>query len=1045
MAIVFLLFGVASWIVFKNKNVWLLAEIQRYVDESQSGQLEIESIDLKLFKNFPHVTLELGGVNYYEHRDSLRTPGEKPILHADQLFVAVELFPMMKEELSISELSLSKAQFNIIEYKNGILNIDKALAKPATRTPPVTPKKVVTKSTPALPPSKEKMVKPDTSSKIRPKVVSKPKPKAALKVDLDLINLNETLIHWKSYANPKPSVILINELDAYLFNKEKELAVELTSSHKVQSLYVNHSLLPPGELTLNVELVFNQDNQLLTILKSKINYDIFSASIQGTYAHQKNRKLDLKMNASSNELAILSLIIQPQVIKTNPKLVERGNIYVTGRIFGELKNQPPQFDFSFGVKDLALRLPSKLGTFKNIGFEGSFSSGSLANYAEAKLDIRNLRGQLPGGFLKGQFHLHNFVDPYVNYKLDAQLKLDEYDRLFRIGFLKGLRGEISLHANFDGLIEQFAEHRTDSSRSSRLILKDLSFVVAKTNQLVSGLSGKIENRNNQVVLQHLSFHYGKNDMLLNATVDNLAHLLFKHECDVIASGNLRANEIFTRDFILDTMQTAQVQDRIRELSFDFKVGTSENKVGGPSSIPVIAFDIRNLSAKLDKLPDITMINTAGRFSQTEHGLKLDLNEFHATMPQGKLDVVGDLLIRTKTLWEFNAKVKADKFPWTYVNELAAEIRDDAEPRAKNLPVTKMELFTADLDLSAALITYPFDIDKLNVRNSRINFSMPGSQPISVEKLNLALEHLHFRHPATSGALTGMKSTKGKLELSQLNVPGLNALDIKMNITGEDDKLDIGFSSITQKTKSEKGQLVLDISQKDLNYNLQYFVRGASLEYFVQKFYKKKLMEGTINYTLNIHSTGSTWAKVKQNLSGEIEIRGDSLHLYGIDIDNVLKKYKKSQNFNLTDVGAVLIAGPVGLAVTKGSDFVSLATINFNSGQRTNIKTLLTKWKLEKGQLTTEDVAFSTSMNRIAFDGQIDIAKDSIPGITISVVDKNGCSLMDQKLYGKMGKIQTGKLNVTKTLLGSVINFANAIVGKDCKPVYTGRVKDPLHQ
>jgi AsmA protein len=222
------------------------------------------------------------------------------------------------------------------------------------------------------------------------------------------------------------------------------------------------------------------------------------------------------------------------------------------------------------------------------------------------------------------------------------------------------------------------------------------------------------------------------------------------------------------------------------------------------------------------------------------------------------------------------------------------------------------------------------------------------------------------------------------------------------------------------------------------------VEGAHLDYFVKKYYKKKLMEGLIDYSLDIATKGSTLAQAKENLSGEIEIRGDSLLLYGMDVDDILKKYRKSQNFNLTDVGAVLIAGPVGLAVTKGSDFVSLATVNFNSNQQTRIKSLLTKWKLKDRQLSTEDVAFSTHQNRIAFDGQIDFAKDSIPGLTISVVDKNGCSLMDQKLYGKMGKIQTGKLNVTKTLLGSVINFANAIVGKDCKPVYTGQVKDPAH-
>jgi len=43
-----------------------------------------------------------------------------------------------------------------------------------------------------------------------------------------------------------------------------------------------------------------------------------------------------------------------------------------------------------------------------------------------------------------------------------------------------------------------------------------------------------------------------------------------------------------------------------------------------------------------------------------------------------------------------------------------------------------------------------------------------------------------------------------------------------------------------------------------------------------------------------------------------------------------------------------------------------------------------------------------------------------------------------------GKDKDRKTQHHKTLLGSIINFANAIVGKDCKPVYTGRVKDPAH-
>ncbi|HEV8515212.1 MAG TPA: AsmA-like C-terminal region-containing protein [Cyclobacteriaceae bacterium] len=1036
MAIVLLLFGIVSWVVFKNKNAWLLDEIQLQVNESQSGKLEISAIDLKIFKNFPHVTIELAEVNYYEHKDSLRTPAEKPILHAEQIFVAVELLSLIKDELTISKVGLSKAQLNIEEDKNGILNIDRALEKPTHKAPKKITPKPIAKPIPKTP---EKKIKKDSSIKPKPSVKPQAKPKSSLQIDLDLINLDETLVSWKSYTNSKPSLILIKELETELSKNKKELVAKLTSEYQIKSLYVNRSPLPTGNLTVDADLLYELENQRLTIRKSKINYDIFSAKIQGTYAHQKNRNLDLSIDGSSNELQVLSLILKRDLLKKNPNLLERGDIYIKGRIFGELQNQPPQFDISFGVRNLDLRLPNNKGKFEDIGFEGNFYSGERADYSEARFEIRNLKGKVPGGFLKGQFHVHNFIDPYVHYKLGAQLELDGYDQIFQIDFLKSLSGTVSLEAHFDGPFKQFGEHRMDSSRSSTITFNDLSFVIAETNQQVSGLTGKIETKNNQSAFQELTFHYGKNDLRLNATIENLVYFFFKKEKEIVAAGNFSANQLFTKDFIFDTLQTAAVQDRFSDLSFNFQANTFSDSTNGKVSI---AFDIRDFSAKLDKLPDIKMLNTTGKFSQTDIGLKLDLDEFHATMPYGKLELTGDLLVRSQRLWEFNAKLKADKFPWTYINELIAEIREDSEPRAKDIPLNKMEIVTADLDLSAAVITYPFDINKLVVRNSKINYSYPDSKPISVEKLNLALQNLYFNHPPNSGALIGLKSTKGTMDLSKLNVPGFNALDVKMDIAGKDDKLDIGFSSVTQITKNQKGQFILDMSKKELEYHLQYFVQGASLEYFVKKFYGKKFMEGTIDYSLDIHTKGLTWAQAKENLSGEIEIRGDSLRLYGIDVDNVLKKYEKSQNFNLTDVGAVLIAGPVGLAVTKGTDFVSLATINFKSNQQTNIKTLLTKWKLENRILTTQDVAFSTATNRIAFDGQVDFAKDSIPGITISVVDKNGCSLMDQKLYGKMGKIHTGKLNITKTLLGSIINFANAIVGKDCKPVYTGGVKDP---
>ena len=178
----------------------------------------------------------------------------------------------------------------------------------------------------------------------------------------------------------------------------------------------------------------------------------------------------------SKDLEFLSFIIKPEVLKKNPNLLKQGSIYAKGRVFGELNNQPIQYDITFGMKDLSLQLPDKLGIFRNVGFDGKFSSGKVKDFSEANLEINNLRGLLPGGFIKGQFTVKNFVNPYVNYKLDALLKLDGYDKIFQMDFLKDLKGTISVQANFDGLFKLITRHQMDDRRSSIITLNNLSFI-----------------------------------------------------------------------------------------------------------------------------------------------------------------------------------------------------------------------------------------------------------------------------------------------------------------------------------------------------------------------------------------------------------------------------------------------------------------------------------------------------------------------------------------------------------------------------------------
>ena len=555
VALLLVLFGIATWIVVERKNDWLLSQVQAYMNESQSGQLEVASLDLKLFRNFPNVTLELDGIAYYEHRDTLRQPSEQPIIQADKLFVAVEFLPLLKEELKVDEISLSGARVNIVEYQNGLLNIELALADPAKAK--VKPKEVKKKvMPPAAPAPKARKVTP----------VTQIPPQSAMNFDLKFIALDSVQVNWKSISTRDSSTLLIRELEAKIRKEDKLLTASLSTNSQVQSVFVSGSRIPSSDLMIEAELDVETGSQQVTIRTCQINYGVFSATLEGTYAHRDNRALDLRIDASSNDLQLLSTFIKPEVIKQNPDLLKKLDIYARGRVFGKLKNQSPQFQLAFGVNDLSLQLPGQPGAFRDIGFNGNFISGTAPDYSSAVLEVNNLKGKLPGGYFDGYLRVKNLVAPYVQYKLNAQLQLDAFNEIFRIDFLRQLRGSVTLHGNFDGPLKYFAEHTMDSSRSSSITLNNLSFVVAKTNQRVSGLSGKIENSYNQTTVKQLAFTYGQNDLLINASIENLVYFLLGPERNLSVSGNLRSKQLFTKDFITDTLLRAQVQDRISNFS-----------------------------------------------------------------------------------------------------------------------------------------------------------------------------------------------------------------------------------------------------------------------------------------------------------------------------------------------------------------------------------------------------------------------------------------------------------------------------------------------
>jgi AsmA protein len=203
-----------------------------------------------------------------------------------------------------------------------------------------------------------------------------------------------------------------------------------------------------------------------------------------------------------------------------------------------------------------------------------------------------------------------------------------------------------------------------------------------------------------------------------------------------------------------------------------------------------------------------------------------------------------------------------------------------------------------------------------------------------------------------------------------------------------------------------------------------------------------VLTGTMDIYMDLSLGGGDRKELLSSLNGELNLYGRDLLLYGIELDEVIKKFKRSQNFNLVDLGAVMFAGPAGLALTKGSNYAAMLVTNY--GATSHVTELVSDWKFENGTILLRDVAFATEESRVAAKGWLDFQKDSLD-ISFAVVDKKGCNVIGQDLYGNIKDPEKSKIKIISTLLAPVTNLLEVTLGIQCDPFYEGRIKHPTKE
>ncbi|HET7262462.1 MAG TPA: AsmA family protein [Casimicrobiaceae bacterium] len=307
--------------------------------------------------------------------------------------------------------------------------------------------------------------------------------------------------------------------------------------------------------------------------------------------------------------------------------------------------------------------------------------------------------------------------------------------------------------------------------------------------------------------------------------------------------------------------------------------------------------------------------------------------------------------------------------------------------------------------------------------------------------NVDVSHLQRRESKRATRWRSL-SLAAAVACGTIRTGGLVLSDVKFSIDGKDGVFDLNPVVMHAFGGLGTGNIRADFSGSVPDYHVHYSLAKFRLAESLRALSPRNVGDGPMDFSAILAMKGVTTNEMVRSASGEASLRGHDLTLEIGDIDKELVHYQSSQNFNLVDVGALFFAGPLGLAVTKGYNFASIFQ---SSGGSSQIRTLVSSWRIERGLAQARDVAMATKENRIALKGRLDFVNGRFEEVVVAWIDAQGCAIAQQKIRGPFGKPEVEKPNVLISLAGpalSLLRQARSLFGGKCDVFYSGSVAPP---
>ncbi len=342
IALLLLLFIIGLNLYFTDDR--LRDTLMPYINESVGRTVEVESMSVTFLSTFPKPGITLNKLRIPDQTES------DTLLALEELTASVDLFPLFRNEVHISELSAQSPYFNYTIYPDSTTNIDFFF---------------------------EEEQPADTSSSIV--------------VDIPYFELSEGTVNYHDQTSEL-------QLKGRQINGDLSLSYDELINNSMHleigalsAIVDSASYFEDLAFTFDQESTIDTEAETLALDEGTLSVRGLSLQLAGSMENWSTKpSVDLSINSSSDNIGELLLLVPPEYEEQVRNLETNGSFAINGTIKGTIDEELPRFDLAIEVNDGFIQNPDLPQPIENINLEAQ-ATNDLITIATLSANAENNR------------------------------------------------------------------------------------------------------------------------------------------------------------------------------------------------------------------------------------------------------------------------------------------------------------------------------------------------------------------------------------------------------------------------------------------------------------------------------------------------------------------------------------------------------------------------------------------------------------------------------------------------------------------------------